>query len=233
MDKRKKYICVLDTETANGILEEDGTLNLDNSLVYDIGYAIVDKKGKVYLTRSLVIADIYIGYKDLMQSAYYANKLPQYEVELKNGTRKLVTLATAKKMLADDMAEWGCDTVSMHNARFDVRALNNTIRYLTKSKQRYFLPYNTEVWDTLSMAQSVIAPRPTYKRFCLANDYMTKNRPPRVRLTAEVLNRYLTHDNSFIESHTGLEDVLIEKDILARCLASHKKMKKVLYGRKC
>ena len=49
MDKRKTYICVLDTETCNSLTTEDGKIDLSQSLVFDIGYQIIDKKGNVYL----------------------------------------------------------------------------------------------------------------------------------------------------------------------------------------
>ena len=38
------------------------------------------------------------------------------------------------------------------------------------------------------------------------------------RYTAEILYRYLTRNNDFIESHTGLEDVMIEKEIFVECI---------------
>lgn len=44
---------------------------------------------------------------------------------------------------------------------------------------------------------------------------MSGNRP---RLTAEILYRYLTNNVDFVESHTGLEDVMIEKEIFKACL---------------
>ena len=39
----------------------------------------------------------------------------------------------------------------------------------------------------------------------------------------------ITMDTTFIESHTGLEDVLIEKEIFVRCMRQHKKMKKSIF----
>ena len=78
------------------------------------------------------------------------------------------------------------------------------------------------------MARSVVAKTPTYKRFCEENGYMTKNN--QVRLTAEILYRYMTRNNDFIESHTGLEDVDIERQILAYCFRKHKAMKKALWN---
>jgi hypothetical protein len=68
---------------------------------------------------------------------------------------------------------------------------------------------------------------PTYRRFCEENGYITKNN--QCRYTAEIIYRYITKDNDFIESHTGLEDVEIEAQIFAYCVRQHKKMKKNLW----
>ena len=48
--------------------------------------------------------------------------------------------------------------------------------------------------------------------------------------SAEILYRYNTRDNDFVESHTGLEDVDIERQILAYCFRKHKAMKKALWN---
>jgi hypothetical protein len=48
-------------------------------------------------------------------------------------------------------------------------------------------------------------------------------------LTAEILYRYITGDDNFTESHTGLEDVLIEKEIFKKCMAWHRPMQKKLF----
>ena len=218
IDRRKKYIAVLDTETANG---------LDEPLVYDIGWAIVDKQGNVYCQRSYVISDIFCEERELMQSAYYAEKIPQYVEDIQNGKRKIISLAYANRIFKNDCKRFNCTTVCAHNARFDLRAVNTTQRYVTKSKYRYFFPYGFEIWDTMRMAQDVICPMPTYQRFCTENGYTLKNGTP--RKTAEILYRFISHDNDFVESHTGLEDVLIEKEILAYCIRQKKKMRKGVF----
>jgi len=229
MDKRINYLIGLDTETCNGIMMDDDKLDLTQSLVYDLGWAITDKKGHIYRTRSFVIADIFLGMKDVMKSAYYAEKIPKYWEDIKSGKRQLATFWTVKKALMEDIKEYGVKNVFAHNAGFDVRALNNTIRYITKSKFRWFFPRQIEVWDTLKMARQTIGKQKTYKEFCLRNNYMTKHRKPQVRLTAEILYRYISGQGDFIESHTGLEDVLIETKIMAHCFRQHKKMEKRLY----
>ena len=229
IDKRKHYIIVLDTETCNGISTNDG-LDLSDSLVYDLGFAVVDKKGIVYETFSFVISEIFYGMKEVMASAYYANKIPQYEKDIAEGRRKVVSLFEARKILIDTMKKYNTHTVAAHNASFDLRALNTTQRYLTKSKYRFFFPFATEIWCTLKMARQTIGKQKSYKLFCENNGYMTKHKVPQVRLTAEIIHRYLTGNDEFIESHTGLEDVIIEKEILAHCIRQHKKMVKKLYA---
>lgn len=227
IDRRRTYYIGLDTETLNGIMRGD-KLDLTDSLVYDLGWDITDKHGNIYDTKSYVIADTFLDMSEEMKSAYYAEKIPQYWDDIKSGKRKLVTFATARKMLLADIENYKPRAIFAHNARFDYRALNNTIRYLTKSKMRYFFPYGTEIWDTLKMSK-VITMQKTYKKFCESNDFMTNHKPPRPRATAEILYRYITKNLDFVESHTGLEDVLIETQIFAHCFRQHKKMDRKLF----
>lgn len=218
IDRRKKYIAVLDTETANG---------LEDSLVYDFGYAIADKKGNVYCSRSYLISDIFCNERDLMQTAYYAEKIPQYLEDVKNGKRKITSFRYARQVFLRDCKRFNCTTVCAHNARFDLNALNTTQRFLTGSKYRYFFPYGFEIWDTMKMAQDVMCKMPTYKHFCAKHDFLLKNGNP--RKTAEILYRYIINNPDFEESHTGLEDVLIEKEILSYCIRQHKPMRKGVF----
>lgn len=219
IDRRKRYIAVVDTETAN---------SLEEPLVYDLGWAIVDKRGKVYVTRSYLIKEVFCDERGIMQSAYYKDKIPDYLEDIKAGKRKIVTFRMARKIFLDDCKRFNCNTACAHNARFDLNALNTTQRFLTKSKYRYFFPYGMEIWDTMRMAQDVVCPMSTYRRFCEAHEgYTLKNGSP--RKTAEILYRFITDDDTFTESHTGLEDVLIEKEILVYCIRQHKKMRKGVF----
>ena len=193
----------------------------------DIGWAVVDKRGKVYKTRSFVNADIFCGEKELMESAYYSKKIPMYWEDIKQGKRTLTSCYNIRKALLEDLKEFEISEVFAHNMRFDYGTLNSTERWLTKSQYRYFFPKDIVICDTLKMARDVIAKMPTYVRFCEKNGYLTKQGKP--QLKAEALYRFITKDTSFVESHTGLEDVLIEKEILAYCYKQHKKMRKKLW----
>lgn len=228
---RRKFLIGLDTETCNGIMVNE-KLDLNCSLVYDLGWAVVDKYGEVYKKQSFVIFETFVGMKDVMQSAYYAEKIPQYWEDIKSGKRKLVTFQTARKALLADMKEFKTNIVFAHNASFDLRALNTTYRYITKSKYRYFFRWGTEIWDTLKMSKDTICKQKSYIEYCKRNGYMTKHKTPRPRATAEILYRYLTGNENFDESHTGLEDVLIEKEILKHCFRQHKKMRKNVFEKR-
>lgn len=232
MDRRVRYIMGLDTETCNGLTDGQGKSDLSQSIVYDVGWTITDKQGHIYVKRSFVIYETFVGMKDIMQSAYYAEKIPMYWEQIKGGQRKLVKFATMYHTFLSDLKEWNCNTVFAHNARFDVNALNNTIRYVTKSKNRWFFPYKTEIWDTLKMCRQTIGKQKSYRDWCFHNNYVTKHKSPQVRLTAEIIYRYITGCNDFVESHTGLEDTLIETKIMVHCFRQHKKMDKALFSKK-
>ena len=217
----KHFYLMVDTETC-------GTL--DNAYVYDLGMAIVDRKGKVYAKYSFVIHEVFYGMSELMATAYYSNKLPQYFEDIATGKRTLVSFWLALKIAHALIKKWNCVAVVAHNAQFDFNALNNTATALGNGTTKlYFFP-KIPIWCTLTMARQIYPNRPTYKRFCKENGYLCSNGTP--RLSAEILYRFISGNNEFIESHTGLEDVLIEKEILTHILRQHKKIRKTYYKEK-
>ena len=216
----KHYYLVIDTETTGA---------LDNAIVYDLGGAIVDRHGKVYETFSFVIKEMWHDNWEMLKSAYYADKLPNYQRELINGQRTLVTYYQAKQHIENLCEEYNVKAIMAHNAMFDYKATRNTQKFLTDGKYSSFLPYGIEIWDTMKMAQDVVATKKSYIKFCEENGYMTNHKKPRVQVKAEVLYRFISGNNEFIESHTGLEDVLIEKEIFAYCVKQHKAMRRNLF----
>ena len=202
MIKADDVIIMIDTETTNDI---------DSPIVYDVGYQIFSLTKGILCEKSFVNADVFCD-KELMATAFFADKIPTYWKEIKNGKRTLKSWFNIKKQMAKDCEEFGVTIACAHNAAFDNRALNTTQRYITSSKYRYFLPYGIIWYDTLKMARKILKDSDHYAEFCYNNDYLT-SRGCR-RYTAEILYRYITDNKDFEESHTGLEDVKIEKEIL-------------------
>lgn len=228
MDRRKSYYIILDTETApldNTIKE----VNSKNMVTYDIGFCVVDKKGNVYESHSYIIKEIFFN-NDLMRSAYYYNKVPQYLSDIIKGNRIVESFFNVQTILFNTFEKWNCKAIISHNAIFDYNSLTTTLQYLT-NKQVYYFPYDFPYWDSLKMARDVLKTRKTYKNFCEKNNFMTRHKTPRPQLKAEVIYRFLTDNPDFIESHTGLEDCLIENEIVKYCFNSHKKMRKELFNR--
>lgn len=225
MDKRKSYKIVLDTETAP--IEKQNLVNPYNMLCYDIGWVIVDKKGKVYKTQSFICSEIFFGEEERMKSSYYAKKIPQYLEDIKSGKRKVASYYEIKKALKNDCETWNVNEIYAHNARFDYGALKTTARWIEQKEKSYFYPKSVLLCDTLKMANDTICKQKSYRKFCEENQYLTKNN--QLRKTAEILYRYISGNKDFIESHTGLEDVLIEKEIMVHCYRQKKKMRKNLW----
>lgn len=213
IDHRKHYILVLDIETANFI---------DDAIAYDIGFAIADRKGNIYETRSFMVSDLFFDYADLLKSAYYADKLPSYWIDYAKGKRTLVQLTTAKRIVAELMKKYNVTDVYAYNASFDLNGLNRSIRYITKSKYRYFFPYGTKIHCIWNMACQTILTQKSFFKFAIENGLVKEN--GNIMTSAETAYRYICKDNDFTESHTGLEDVMIETAILAKCYQQHKKM---------
>jgi hypothetical protein len=175
---------------------------------------VVDLDGKIYEEYSFVIADVFLD-KNLMESAYFADKIPQYWEDIKSGKRKLARFSTIRREFARVCKENKIKFLFAHNARFDYRSLTLTQRFLTSSKYRYFFPFGTTICDTLKMSRKILGKDDEYGEFCYNNQFLTST--GRRQFTAEVLFRFLSNNLDFEESHTGLEDVKIEKEIMTYC----------------
>lgn len=199
-------VIILDTETTNDI---------EYPICYDVGFIVMNTEGEIYERFSYVVADVFLD-EELMASAYFKDKIPSYWEEIKEGKRELKRFATIKKIFTETCKYYDVKKIVAHNCRFDYLSLQTTQRFLTSSKYRWFFPYGVEMWDSLKMSREIFSKCDEYGEFCYDNNYLTKR--GQRRYTAEILYRFLNKDNDFIESHTGLEDVLIEKEIFLYCI---------------
>lgn len=209
----KNYYLVLDVETAN---------SFQCPLVYDLGFAVVDRNGKIYHAESFIVSDIFYQEAEKMKTAYYAKKIPLYLEGIANKLFNVVTFTEAKNRIAEVIKEWKIKEAGAYNMGFDSRALGTTQKYLSKSSIIQFLPEGIKIFCIWHMACQVLCTQKGFVKFCLDNNFISK--AGNIKTSAEVVYRYLIKDEQFIESHTGLADVLIEVQIMAKCFAQHKKM---------
>lgn len=212
MNKKEKFL-VLDTETCNSVEEP---------LPYDIGWAVCDKNGNIYAERSFVIAETFLDMKDVMKSAYYAEKIPNYWDDIKSGKRKIAGMWNIRRQMINDIKTFKIKKVGAYNMAFDKRALNNLIRYVSKSWLRWWFPFGIEYFCIWNMACDVLLNRTTYINFALKNGLISEKN--NIQTSAECAYKYIKKITDFAESHTGLEDVKIEVEIMAKCFSQHKKM---------
>lgn len=124
LDRRKKYYLILDCETAtlpyasNFEAGAKKKIAIAKPLVYDLGWQIIDRNGKVYSRKSFLISEIF-SVPSVFNTAYYASKRPIYIDRLKKGETTLTDWNTATADLVKDMAK--VESVGAYNSMFDFK----------------------------------------------------------------------------------------------------------------
>ena len=213
MSRRKEMFLVIDTETCNTV---------EQPLPYDIGFAICDRMGNIAEERSYVVAETFLDMKDTMKSAYFAEKITQYWEDIKNGSREIKSIYKIRKEVKDLMKKYNVKKVGAYNMGFDKRALNNVMRYTTKSFCRWFFPFGTEFFCIWHLATQTLLQQKTFFKMAEKNDWFSEK--GNLLTNAEVTYNYIKKMSDFKEEHKGLEDVRIEIEIMAHCFRQHKKM---------
>ena len=136
LDRRRKYYCVLDCETATLpyaselSAEAKKSVAIAKPLIYDLGWTICDAKGNVYRRRNYLITEIF-SVPAIFNTAYYASKRPIYIEALEAGTIELATWREASAKLEADLAD--VVGVGAYNANFDFKkAIPFTELYISK-----------------------------------------------------------------------------------------------------
>jgi hypothetical protein len=197
------YILVLDTET----------ISLNKPFIYDLGYTIADTNGNIIKKKSYIISQVWNN-KELFATGYYANKKPLYYARLKSGYSKKVCWGNAMRYLANDIKKYGITEIYAYNSKFDSRALNFMCAWYKVVNGLGGM----EILDIMDYIQPITNTQ-DYTDFCQDNGFMTAQKKPQPQKKAETLYRYLTNNVDYEEEHTGLEDSLIELEILMTALA--------------
>lgn len=212
-------VLVIDTETANSV---------EQPLPYDVGYAIVNTEtGEIYTEKSFVVAEIFFD-DELMKGAYFADKIPQYWEDIKAKKRIVKTICSIRREIKKDMQTYSVSKVGAYNMGFDNRATKNDVRFISGSMVRWFFPFGTEFFCIWNMACTSILNTADYVRFALNNGFVSEHN--NIQTSAEIAYRFLKNDIDFSESHTGLEDVKIEIEIMLAVLRSNMQYSDRIYS---
>lgn len=212
-------VLVLDTETANSV---------EQPLPYDVGYAIVNTEtGEIYTEKSFVVAEIFFD-DELMKGAYFADKIPQYWEDIKAKKRIVKSICNIRREIKKDMQTYSVSKVGAYNMGFDNRATKNDVRFISGSMVRWFFPFGTEFFCIWNMACTSILNTADYVRFALDNGFVSEHN--NIQTSAENAYRFLKNNIDFSESHTGLEDVKIEIEIMLAVLRSNMEYSDRIYS---
>ena len=253
LDRRRKYYLVLDCETAtlpyaaNFDAEAKKKIAIAKPLIYDLGWQVIDRKGKVYRRKSYLISEIF-SVPAVFNTAYYASKRPIYIERLEKGETVLTDWRTAIKDLLSDIEQ--VESVGAYNSMFDFKkAIPFTETYINKLYSKDFYEWESfqnkicdgiasgkktrnesfdgdnfifrnkkyPLFDVWGLSCKYILDNDEYREMCINNDWITAS-GKYYKTSAETCYKFFKGNNDFNESHTAIDDTEIESEIFTEIL---------------
>lgn len=250
LDQRRKYYMVLDCETATlpYAVNFDGDsrkkIAIARPLIYDLGWQIVDRQGRVYSRKSFLISEIF-SVPAVFNTAYYASKRPIYIEKLEKGEITLTDWRTAANALLEDMRQ--VSAVGAYNSMFDFKkAIPFTELYINKLYSSDFYDWErlqNRICDSIAnnpapKAKNEFNPDvfffrgeefPLFDLWGLSCEHLLNNDSYKqmckdnawitesgkyYKTSAETAYRFISKEHDFDEAHTALEDAEIESILL-------------------
>jgi hypothetical protein len=211
---KKQYFLIIDTETTQ------------DNLVADFGAVIVDKKGKIYSSISVLIDGIFTDYEahplffdPASQNGIWSKKSRErryanYERHIENGTRMIASVAAINRWLVRAKLTYPNIIWTAYNSAFDLNKCENTGIDLSVFDFTFCL------WQA---AYTQFAHTKKYRNFALmvhAFNPPTKWGNMTYKTNAETMTRFVLDDPEMAdEPHTSIEDVIgYELPILLKLL---------------
>ena len=217
-------------------------------LIYDLGWQVIDRKGNVYCRRSFLVSEIFSVPAVFNTAYYaskrpiYLDKLAKGEIILtdwKTATEKLeedlqkVEAVGAYNSMFDYKKaipfteKYIKALYSQYYYKWEqkqIKHCKNILKYPYNKKEKDFEPkifefrgkkYN--LFDLWGLSCRHLLNNDEYKQTCIDNEWKTAS-GKFFKTSAETAFRFLTKDNNFIESHTAIEDTIIESQIFSEIL---------------
>lgn len=220
-------------------------------LVYDIGWTISDRKGNLLEKKNYLVQETFFV-PTVFNTAYYADKRPIYINLLKKGEIECLTWNEIIDILlldlnkVDAIAAYNATFDFKKAIPFTERYIKNLYsdNYISWEKEQrkkcqkilagektenpdYLIPIfnlrksSVPIIDLWNVASEYLVNHNKYKDFCLKNNLWT-NSVQYFSTSAESVYKYFSRNTNFIESHTALDDAIIETEILTRALKKGK-----------
>lgn len=258
LDRRRKYYLILDCETATLPFVKDfpectrKKIAIAKPLIYDIGWTVVDKKGRIYKKKNFLISEIF-SVPSVFNTAYYKEKRPLYIEMLNGGAIDLVTWREAARELVHDMEL--VEGVGAYNAMFDFKkAIPFTELYINELYGADYQSWenlqrevctnivNSVKYDSTKEFEKEIFRfrKKEYRLFDvwgLSCNFLLNNDAYRntcrmnewktesgkyFKTSAETAFRFCSKNYNFDEAHTALNDAEIESELFAMAVKRNK-----------
>ena len=190
-------------------------------LIFDIGWCVCDKQGNIFKKRNYLVKEVFIN-MDLMKHAHYFNKYPQYLDMMQEGKIKMLPWIEVMRRMEDDIIQYGIKNLYAYNMAFDKRAIYETARVIGKREPDFFKYEGVRFHCLWGMACETILLRKMFFKVAKENNWFSE--AGNIKTSAEVCYRFISNNYDFEESHTALDDSIIETAILAKILRAKQKM---------
>lgn len=256
-DRRRKYYMVLDCETATlpCAAEYDGSarqaIAIAKPLIYDLGWQVIDRKGRVYARKHYLISEIF-SVPAVFNTAYYASKRPKYIEMLNNGEITLTDWRSASAEMVADMEH--CEAVGAYNSMFDFKkAIPFTELYINMLYSDGFYEWEAmqnKICRSIAEAGSRSNSRefdgnnflfrgkayPLFDLWGMSCEHLLNNDNYKrmcinenwttasgkyFKTSAETAYRFISGNLEFSEAHTALNDVIIESELFTKIVKKH------------
>lgn len=224
------------------------TIAIAKPLIYDLGWQVIDRKGNVYRRRSFLVSEIFSVPQIFNTAYYaskrpiYLEKLERKEIILtdwKTATAELekdlqVCCAVGAYNSMFDYKKAIPFTESYIKAlyspnyqRWEKAQIANCKKILSESnrkKEKVFEPeifrFRDKVYplfDLWGLSCKHLLNNDDYKKMCVEQQWKTAS-GKYFKTSAETAFRFLMQDNDFVESHTAIEDTIIESIIFSKII---------------
>ena len=190
-------------------------------LIFDIGWTVADKKGNIFIKRNYLVEEVFTN-MDLMKHAYYFNKYPTYLRMLQDGNIKMKKWSFIISKFEQDILDYSIKEGYAFNISFDKRAMENTHRILTGREFLFWKAHELKANCIWGMCAETIMSKVGYIKTAIEQGWLSES--GNITTNAECAYRYITGIYDFEESHTALDDAVIETEIMARCFKTRMKM---------
>ena len=188
------------------------------NIPYDVGYIVRNTRtGEIVRRVRHIVAEAWRN-TEQMATCYYAEKLPEYYMNIGRGELCIVPFATIRAEFANICSRYHVKRVWAFNASYDKGALDTACSMFDDGGS--FVPDGVNwacIWRYCVYRFASL----DYQNWARSNDFVTST--GRVRTTAEAAYKYFNDTLDFVEDHTALSDAEIEAEILAKQRQKHMK----------